>query len=127
MYRTRAGIWSGRNAGGCRRWASNRSRSGSEPTGKGGKGMDTINREHPEYVARKGVWRQYSDLYTGGEQLRANASLYLVRRNKEPGEVYLERLARAFYENYVGSIIDWYAATLMRTAPGLIVGGSGSA
>lgn len=86
--------------------------------------MDTINREHPEYVARKGIWRQYKDLYAGGEQLRSNASLYLVRRHKEPGDVYQERLARVFYENYVGSIIDWYAATLMRCQPGLLLGGS---
>ncbi|HUB79168.1 MAG TPA: hypothetical protein VMB03_10245 [Bryobacteraceae bacterium] len=89
--------------------------------------MDTINREHPEYVARKGIWRQYKDLYAGGEQLRSNASLYLVRRHKEPGDIYLERLARVFYENYVGSIIDWYAATLMRCEPGLLLGGSNPA
>ena len=40
--------------------------------------METINREHPEYVARKAIWKQYEDLYAGGEQLRTNASLYLV-------------------------------------------------
>jgi hypothetical protein len=89
--------------------------------------METINREHPEYVARKAIWRQYRDLYSGGEQLRDNASLYLVRRHKEPGDIYLERLARVFYENYIGSIIDWYAATLMRCEPGLLFGGSDSA
>ena len=88
--------------------------------------METINREHPEYVARKGVWGQYKDLYAGGEQLRCNASLYLVRRHKEPGDIYLERLARVFYQNYVGSIIDWYAATLMRCQPAMLLGGSDS-
>src|SRR5208282_3948761 len=82
--------------------------------------METINREHPEYVARKAVWKQYRDLYAGGEQLRANASSYLVRRHKEPGEIYLERLGRVFYENYIGSIIDWFAATLMRCEPALL-------
>jgi hypothetical protein len=80
----------------------------------------SINREHPEYVAQKAVWRQYRDLYAGGERLRANASDYLVRRHKEPGEVYAERLSRIFYENYIGSIIDWYAATLMRREPILL-------
>ena len=54
--------------------------------------MDYINREHPEYTARKAMWKQYKDLYAGGEQLRQNASDYLVRRHKEPGEVYAERL-----------------------------------
>ena len=76
-----------------------------------------INREHPEYIARKAMWKQYKDLYTGGERLRMDASEYLVRRHKEPGEVYQERLSRVFYENYIGSIVDWYAATLMRREP----------
>lgn len=76
--------------------------------------MKEIEQEHPEYVARKAMWRKYRDLYAGGEQLRANAARYLVRRQKEPGDVYAERLERVFYENYVGSIIDWYAATLFR-------------
>jgi hypothetical protein len=60
------------------------------------------------------MWRQYKDLYAGGERMRMNASEYLARRHKEPAEVYGERLSRIFYENYVGSIVDWYAATLMR-------------
>lgn len=89
--------------------------------------METIDREHPEYAARKTIWRQYKDLYAGGEQLRMHASEYLVRRHKEPGEVYRERLGRVFYENYIGSIIDWYAATLMRRAPVLLFGGTDTA
>lgn len=83
----------------------------------------TINREHPEYAARKAMWRRYRDLYAGGEQLREHASEYLARRHKEPNEVYVERLNRVFYENYIGSIVDWYAATLMRREP--IVGFEG--
>ena len=86
-----------------------------------------INREHPEYIARKAMWRQYKDLYAGGERLRANASEYLVRRHKEPGEVYGERLTRVFYENYIGSIVDWYAATLVRREPMLLFEGNDSA
>src|SRR6516162_10091549 len=79
-----------------------------------------INREHPEYAARKAMWKQYKDLYAGGEQLRTNASDYLMRRIQEPGQVYQERLSRVFYENYIGSIIDWYAATLLRREPSLV-------
>jgi len=86
--------------------------------------MQTINREHPEYIARKTMWKQYKDLYAGGERLRSSASDYLVRRHKEPGEVYQERLARVFYENYIGSIIDWYAATLVRREPSVLFEGS---
>ena len=40
------------------------------------------------------------------------------------GEVYGERLSRVFYENYAGSIIDWYAATLLRREPVLLFEGT---
>jgi hypothetical protein len=71
------------------------------------------------------MWQRYLDFYVGGEQLRQRAGLYLVRRQKEPNEVYQERLWRAFYENYLGSIIDWYAATLFRTEPAIRLDGAG--
>ncbi len=89
--------------------------------------MNYINREHPEYVAHKATWKKYKDLYAGGERMRENASEYLVRRSKEPGEVYAERLSRVFYENYAGSIIDWYAATLLRREPVLTYDGANEA
>ena len=76
-----------------------------------------INHEHPEYSPKRAMWSRYRDLYVGGEQFIANADRYLVRRQKEPGDVYAERLSRSFYENYVGSIIDWYTATLFRREP----------
>ena len=57
-----------------------------------------INLEHPEYAARKAALRKYRDLYAGGEQFKANAPEYLIRRQREPGEVYSERLSRVFYE-----------------------------
>ena len=79
--------------------------------------MLNIDQEHPDYAARKAAWKKYRDLYVGGEQLRTNAGDYLVRRQREPGEVYAERLSRVFYENYIGSIVDWYAATLFRREP----------
>ena len=63
------------------------------------------------------MWRRYRDLYAGGEQFRQHAAEYLVRRHKEPMEVYHERLTRVFYENYIGSIVDWYTATLVRKEP----------
>ena len=76
-----------------------------------------IEQEHPDYTSRARMWRRYRDIYAGGEQFRLNAAEYLIRRLKEPAEVYQERLGRVFYENYVGSIVDWYAATLMREEP----------
>ena len=41
---------------------------------------------------KRAMWRQYRDLYAGGEQFKVNADRYLVRRQKEPGDVYAERL-----------------------------------
>src|ERR1700730_4939619 len=66
-------------------------------------------------------------MYSGGETIREHAFEYLVRRNKEPEDVYQERLCRVFYENYIGSIIDWYAATLLRREPSLLFDGSNEA
>jgi len=82
-----------------------------------------IEHEHPEYIAKRAMWKQYRDLYVGGEQFRLNADRYLVRRQKEPGDVYAERLIRTFYENYIGSIVDWYTATLFRREPVLAFDG----
>jgi hypothetical protein len=83
-----------------------------------------IDQEHPEYVTKKAVWKRYRDLYAGGEQFKNDAQEYLIRRQREPGDVYLERVSRVFYENYIGSIVDWYAATLFRREPVLTFDGT---
>ena len=81
-----------------------------------------------EYVARKaGVAAVPATCMLGGEQLRLHAQDYLVRRQREPGDVYAERLSRVFYENYIGSIVDWYAATLFRQEPVLTFEGPNEA
>lgn len=76
--------------------------------------MFEIDREHPEYKSKRAVLKRYRDLYTGGQEFLNNAAEYLIPRHKEPIEVYGERIQRAFYENYIGSIVDWYGATLFR-------------
>lgn len=86
--------------------------------------MFDIDLVHPEYRSKQEVWKKYRDLYAGGEQLKSNAAEYLVRRQREPGDVYAERLSRVFYENYAGSIVDWYASTLFRREPVLSFEGS---
>jgi len=79
--------------------------------------MLDITREHPDYVRRRISFQTYRDLYAGGEQFIRNAYQYLTPRHKEPERVYAERASHAYYENYIGSIIDWYAATLFRREP----------
>jgi hypothetical protein len=83
-----------------------------------------IDREHPEYAAKRAMWSRYRDIYEGGEQFCSNAAEYLVRRSREPADVFGERVRRAFYENYTGSIIDWYAATLLRREPVVLFDGN---
>lgn len=89
--------------------------------------MFDIDQEHPAYRERKAAWKMYRDLYAGGEQLKRHAQDYLIRRQREPGDVYAERISRVFYENYIGSIVDWYAATLFRTEPMLTLEGPNEA
>ena len=89
--------------------------------------MFDIDGEHPDYVPRKAMWKKYRDLYVGGEQFRSNAQEYLIRRQREPGDVYSERLSRVFYQNYIGSIVDWYSATLFRQEPVLTFEGPNEA
>lgn len=72
---------------------------------------------HPEHKEFAQTYRMYKHLYLGGDVLRKHAGEYLYRRLREPQEVYEERLSRVFYENYVGSIIDWYSSTLFRREP----------
>ena len=82
-----------------------------------------INREHPEYTSRKRVWKTYRDLYVGGQAIKDSASEYLLPRFREPTDVYWERLNKVFYENYIGSIVDWFGATLFRREPTIIASG----
>ena len=81
--------------------------------------MIQIDQEHQEYKDNALLWRRYRDLYAGGQQFKFRAADYLLRRQKEPLDVYSERLQRVFYENYIGSIIDWYSSTLFRREPSL--------
>ena len=74
-------------------------------------------REHPDYTSRKRIWKMYRDLYSGGQRMKDAAGEYLLPRFREPADVYLERLRKVFYENYIGSIVDWYGATLFRREP----------
>src|SRR6476661_8246314 len=81
--------------------------------------MIQIDQEHLDYKRQASMWRVYRDLYAGGHQFKLHAADYLLPRQKEPLDVYGERLQRVFYENYIGSIVDWYASTLFRREPSM--------
>lgn len=81
--------------------------------------MMQIDREHPNYKHQVRLLRTYRDLYAGGYEFKQRVHNYLQQRQKEPGDIYHERVQRAFYENYIGSIVDWYSATLFRREPSI--------
>lgn len=81
--------------------------------------MIQIDREHPRYAHRVRILQTYRDLYAGGLEFKQRADRYLQQRQKEPRDIWAERLQRVFYENYIGSIVDWYTATLFRREPSL--------
>jgi hypothetical protein len=64
--------------------------------------MIDIDREHSDFRRQKLTWRSYRDLYAGGQQFKQRAADYLLRRQKEPLDVYRARTkqARAFYRNW---------------------------
>jgi len=76
--------------------------------------LQALTQESQEYLKWKSILAFYADLYVGGAEFKARASNYLYQRHREPNEIYQERTDRAFYENYIGSIIDWYSSTLFR-------------
>ena len=76
-----------------------------------------IEQEHPDYTAKARMWRRYRDLYAGGEQFRGTRGGVSSAAAKGAARGLQERLARVFYENYLGSIVDWYTATLVRREP----------
>ena len=89
--------------------------------------MTDITREHPDYLARKANLQRYQDLYAGGEELNSRVGDYLLPKPREGSDAYNDRLQRAYYENYIGSIIDWYAATLFRREAVLSLEGDSAA
>lgn len=76
-----------------------------------------ITKPHKDYTAWLPTLTMYEHLYSGGAIFKSHASKYLYRRHREPNEVYQERLNRSYYENHIGSIIDWYASTLFHREP----------
>ena len=61
--------------------------------------MIQIDQEHRDYKRQTLMWQMYRDLHVGGHQFKVRAADYLLRRQKEPLDVYGERLHRVFYEN----------------------------
>lgn len=74
-----------------------------------------LKQTNPEY--RAALWRKLDDLYVGGFQILANAKEYIKRQVNEKEERYIERLEQAEYINYLGMVVDSFAANLFAQQP----------
>src|ERR1017187_8706387 len=79
-----------------------------------------LDAQSMDYLTWKLSWAQYQAFNLGGHYMKDNAYQYLIKGQREPADIYAERVNRCGYDNYIGSIIDWYAATLFRIAPEII-------
>lgn len=68
-----------------------------------------LNQKHPTYDAAD--WAKYQALYEGGPSF--HAAHFLPKNPAEEDTSYAMRCASAQYTNYIGPILDWFAAALM--------------
>lgn len=90
-------------------------RGGESPEEAAGRSLpwSTFQQRHPDYDAE--LWEELRALYAGGPRLLRDPKLMermLPAHRGEDGEVYKERVKRAHYFPYAGSIIDNLVAGL---------------
>lgn len=78
--------------------------------------LKILESTHPEYDKMIDKWNDYLNWYTGD-----NIEDYIYQHVREPKRAYDRRKQRAFYFNYVGSIVDLissfiYSKDIIRTA-----------
>lgn len=79
--------------------------------------VDALDQKHSEWTLYKETWDLLHVLYTGGTELRNNASLLLMERPKEPKEIFERRCQKVTYQNLFGTICAWYMANLFKQPP----------
>jgi hypothetical protein len=75
----------------------------------------SLKQKNPEY--REALWRKLDDLYVGGFQILERAKEYITKQLGESEERYTERVEQASYINYLGMVVDSYAANLFAQEP----------
>lgn len=81
--------------------------------------VQRLNAPHPEHARNRETWEHVELLKCSGAHLKANADRFLVKRTKEPNDVYQERLSLFVDDGILGSIIGWYVAKLFRKDPAI--------
>jgi hypothetical protein len=82
-----------------------------------------LKQTNPEY--RADLWRKLDDLYVGGFQILERAKDYIPLQVGESPDRYAERLSHAEYVNYLGMVVDSYAANLFAQKPVVTSEGGG--
>lgn len=76
-----------------------------------------LDRKHPDWLAYSDTWAKLSVLHEGGALLKQSADQFLVKRPKEPSDVYMERKRRFTYQNVLGNAVGWYIAKMFQKNP----------
>jgi len=79
-------------------------------------GMDakSLDSEHPEYTQRKKALADIEILYEGGYRFKAVPEKFLIKRAREPKDVYAERCKVATYQNIIKAVIGYYTTAMFR-------------
>lgn len=73
--------------------------------------LSTLQQTNPSHHGK--LWARYHALYVGADAFRHCISEFLPRNPMEAPETFVARCESAQYTNYVGPIIDFYAAKVM--------------
>lgn len=71
-----------------------------------------LDQKHPEYAKFFRTQEDLQLLYKGGLDFKLNATRFLIKRAREIGPIYQDRLYKATFDNILQSIITWYTSKL---------------
>lgn len=79
--------------------------------------VNRIDRKHQDWLTYNETWARCTILHEGGAVLKRSADQFLVKRPKEPSDVYQERKRRFTYQNVLGNAVGWYIAKMFQKQP----------
>lgn len=74
--------------------------------------IENLDTKHPQYIRNERLMQDLKILYAGGDLMRKNAARFLMKRSKEIGPVYQDRLLKVTYDNLLSAIAVWFTAKL---------------
>jgi hypothetical protein len=79
--------------------------------------VENLAKRHAEHTAKCDQWARLRLLRGGGDELKKQASLFLVPRMNEPADVTNLRTKLFTYNNVLGPALGWYTSALFKQAP----------